>query len=114
MNFLFSTALYLSKSNKRKFARRNRIAPASTLNESSHISPHDIEGDYIAQETNETIRKLVENLPEKFKLPTILFYTVELSISDIATALNIPEGTVKSRLYKARKLIEEGLIKNGY
>ena len=50
------------------------------------------------------MRRLVNALPEKFKQPTILFYTSELSVPDIAAALNIPAGTVKSRLFKARKL----------
>jgi len=111
--FLFSTAIYIWKSWKRKHARRNKLAPSSPLDEKI-TSDTDIEDDYTQQEDVNIVRKLVEALPEKYKMPTILYYNAELSISDIATALKLPAGTVKSRLHKARKLIEKGLVKYGY
>lgn len=49
------------------------------------------------------------------KLPTTerqiiqLFYLDELSTTEIAEALEIPQGTVKSRLYRARNLLKEKL-----
>jgi len=114
--FLFRTALYIWKSQKRKFARRNRLVPTSPLMPSDEkaASDIDIEGDFAGQEDIRLVRDLVEALPERYKLPTVLFYSAQLGVSDIASALKLPVGTVKSRLYKARKLIEEGLVKNGY
>jgi RNA polymerase sigma-70 factor (ECF subfamily) len=73
-----------------------------------------VEDSIAKQDEIRTVRELVEELPAKFKMPIILYYTVEMSVSDIALALKIPAGTVKSRLYKARKLIEKGLIDGGY
>ena len=32
-----------------------------------------------------------------------LYYTEQLSVPEISAALNIPKGTVKSRLHRARK-----------
>ncbi len=66
----------------------------------------------IAQEEIHSIRKAVEDLPDKFKIPIILYYTIEMSVSDIASTLKLPAGTVKSRLFKARKLIEKGLVQH--
>jgi RNA polymerase sigma-70 factor (ECF subfamily) len=111
--FLFSTALYLWKSWKRKYARRNRIAPTEPLDDQA-ISDTDIEGNFVQQEDMRIVRELVDVLPEKYKVAVILFYTMELGVSDIAKVLKLPAGTVKSRLHKARKLIEKGLLKNGY
>ncbi|MCL2386888.1 MAG: RNA polymerase sigma factor [Defluviitaleaceae bacterium] len=111
--FLFSTALYLWKSWKRKYARRNRLAPQEQLDDMT-ASSIDIEGSYVSEEIQRAVRTLVNDLPEKFRIPIVLYYTVELSVSDISSALKIPEGTVKSRLHKARSLIEKGLVKNGY
>ena len=111
--FLFSTALYLWKSWKRKVARRSRIVPVGPLDETA-ASDVDVEGSYVAREDRRIVRELVDALPEKYKIPIILFYTIELGVSDIASVLKLPAGTVKSRLHKARKLIEEGLVKNGY
>jgi len=109
-SFLFSTALYIWKSWKRKYARRNRIASVEPLDEtnSNIASQNNIEDDFIADEEIQTVRKLVETLPEKFRIPIILYYTMEMDVSEIAVTLKIPDGTVKSRLFTARKIIEKG------
>jgi len=53
----------------------------------------------------EELMKAIMNLPDKFREVVILYYYQELSIEDIARALRIPQGTVKSRLFKARNLL---------
>ena len=108
-SFLFSSALFIWKDWKRKFARRRRIAPIEELDENV-CGANNVEDSYIEQEENQIVRELVESLPEKFKIPTILYYSSELSVADIAEILNLPKGTVKSRLFKARKLVEKGLL----
>jgi RNA polymerase sigma factor (sigma-70 family) len=44
----------------------------------------------------------------------ILFYLQDLSLEDCAQILEIPAGTVKSRLYRARRLLRESLEEKGY
>lgn len=107
-SYLFSTALFIWKSWKRKYARRNRLAPVEPLNETVE-SKDSVEDSYMIQEENRIVQELVDGLPDKFKIPTILFYAMEMNVSDIAVTLQIPVGTVKSRLFKARKLVEKGL-----
>ena len=109
-SYIFSTALFTWKSWKRKYARRNRIATVEPLDEFI-VGDTNIEDDYTAREEIQLTRKLVEALPEKFKIPVVMFYTLEMNVSDIALALKIPDGTVKSRLFNARKIIEKGLMK---
>jgi len=112
---LFSTVLYLWKSRKRKYARRSRIAPAVPLDGSEPIATFvSLEDSIIKQEGRRAVRGLVDALPEKLRIPVILYYTVEMGVADIAAAMGIPEGTVKSRLHNARKTIEKGLVKHGY
>jgi RNA polymerase sigma-70 factor (ECF subfamily) len=108
-SFLFFTSLYTWKSWKRKYARRKRLAPVEPLDEDI-ASDTEMEDAFITQEETRMVRKLVEALPDKFKIPIILYYTVEMSVSDIALTLKLPVGTVKSRLFKARKLVEKGLV----
>jgi len=116
-NYLFSITLYLWKSRKQKYARRNRIAPTLPLTE---ILDEELAGDYdieyriMAEEDARLVREVVHTLPEKFKIPIILYYTMEMGISDIADTMSLPIGTVKSRLHKARKMIEKELTRNGY
>jgi RNA polymerase sigma-70 factor (ECF subfamily) len=107
-SFLFSTVIFVRKSRKRKYARRNRIAPISALDETA-ASDDDLENGVIMREEARIVRNSVKSLPEKFRIPIILHYTMEMNVSDIARAMRLPAGTVKSRLFKARKLIEKGL-----
>ncbi len=55
------------------------------------------------------IGEAIDSLPEKIRLVIIMFYIEEYSIKEIKQVLNIPEGTVKSRLSKGRELLKEQL-----
>ena len=111
--FLFTTALYIWKSWKRKYARRKRLAPMETLDENS-VSTTDMEDNFMVQEEVRIVRELVESLPDKYKVLLILYYTVDMSVADIAAVLKLPQGTVKSRLFKGRELVEKGLVELHY
>lgn len=49
------------------------------------------------------VLKAVKKLEDKFKKVILLYYYEELSVKDISQTLDISEGTVKSRLSRARK-----------
>lgn len=53
----------------------------------------------------EEVRVLVANLPNKMRVVVLMYYMEEMNISEIAGILGISSGTVKSRLYHARKLM---------
>lgn len=55
------------------------------------------------------IKRAVDKLPPKLKEVVILFDIEELSQEEISQKLGCPVGTVKSRLFKARKLLYEDL-----
>ena len=55
------------------------------------------------------LHEAVDRLPEKLRVTVILFYFRDMDIVQTAHILNIPTGTVKSRLNKARKLLREVL-----
>lgn len=63
----------------------------------------------IAREEAQTIRQAVAALPDRYRLPVLLFYMEDLKIPEIAAVLQIPQGTVKSRLHKARKRLAQDL-----
>jgi RNA polymerase sigma-70 factor (ECF subfamily) len=54
-------------------------------------------------ERRETFRRLVERLPQEKREVFRLVHELEMSMRDAADELGIPEGTVKSRLYYAKK-----------
>ena len=49
------------------------------------------------------------SLPKKHRLVIVLYYFREFSQSEIARMLDIPEGTVKSRLNTAKKMLKRRL-----
>ena len=55
------------------------------------------------------IGEALDRLPQKLRVAMILFYIEDYSIKEISRTLNIPEGTVKSRLNQGRKLLREWL-----
>jgi len=55
------------------------------------------------------VKKAIEELPEEFRAVVILSLLEGLSYQEIAEALSIRLGTVKSRLFRGRKLLQKNL-----
>jgi RNA polymerase sigma-70 factor (ECF subfamily) len=55
------------------------------------------------------IQTIINSLPEQFKSVIILRHIEGLSLQEIAHILNLPLGTVKTNLYRARNLMKEKL-----
>ena len=112
-SYLLSVALRIWKNKKRKFAWRMRIAPmhpiTGGLGETAGSYESSPEDQVLKKEEAALIQQAVGNLPERLKIPILLFYMEELSVSEIASVLTIPSGTVKSRLYQARKILKKEL-----
>ncbi len=70
--------------------------------------------DYIIKdELKKYVKFFVDGLPDKFRNIIILREVEDLSYEEIAEMLNISLGTVRSRLFNARQIIKERLIKQG-
>lgn len=112
-SYLLSIALRIWKNKKRKYAWRKRIAGTQTFLEEQGAeqaeSLESLEEQILNREESRLVRESVDKLQERLKIPILLYYMEELSISQIASLLKIPEGTVKSRLYQARKKLEKEL-----
>ena len=59
------------------------------------------------------ISAIVNSLDEDIRTVTVMFYYDDLSVKDISEMIGIPEGTVKSRLSRARSKLYEILNKEG-
>lgn len=53
------------------------------------------------------VQKIVDSLPTDKRACVVLYYFEQHSIPEIAEILGVPEGTVKSRLFNARKILEK-------
>lgn len=113
-SYLVSVALRIWKNRRRKFAWRKRIAGTRLLAED--WAQEDLEGQEdsaeeaaLKRELERQVRQAVGELAEKYRIPVYLYYTLQLSVEEIAHVLDIPQGTVKSRLHKARALLRREL-----
>lgn len=57
------------------------------------------------------LTQIINSLQEELRVIVLLYYYEDIAIKDIAIVLNIPEGTVKSRLSRARLKIKEALFR---
>ena len=63
----------------------------------------------IQKEQTEKVQHAVRQLPDKLRIVALLFYMEDRKVEEISNILHIPQGTVKSRLHKARKILREKL-----
>jgi len=58
------------------------------------------------------VHEAVNTLPEKYRMVIALHYFHDKDVKKTAESLGIPEGTVKTRLHKARELLRGRLLAN--
>ncbi|KFL37917.1 RNA polymerase sigma factor [Arenimonas donghaensis] len=55
------------------------------------------------------VEQQIDRLPDAFRVVFVLRAVEELSVEEVAQALDIPEATVRTRFFRARSLLREGL-----
>ena len=66
----------------------------------------------IFNEEHDLLRQIINELDEKHRIVIILYYFSDYSLPELASIIRIPQGTVKSRLHKAREIIKRRLEDN--
>lgn len=61
------------------------------------------------QDSHNELWDVVQTLKEEYRIVVVLFYYNNLSLRDISKMLDIPVGTVKSRLNRGREFLKEAL-----
>ena len=121
-SYALSISILIWKNKKKKYANRKRLLPMESIDsmenegtlsiaDRSAISPENC---ILQKDEKNTVQKIVANLPEKYRMPIYLYYSADMSIREIAKVLQIPEGTVKSRMNKAKHLLKKELEALGY
>lgn len=64
-------------------------------------------------ELQRTVMEVLDELSEEKRACVLMMYYEEMSVGQIAECLEIPEGTVKTRLFSARKDLKEKFAKRG-
>ena len=63
-------------------------------------------------EVRQLIEARIDTLPDAFRTVFVLRAVEELSVEETALALEIPEATVRTRFFRARSLLREGLSRD--
>lgn len=118
--FLFSIAARTAQRHRGLLARRRRIAPTDSLDGQRAATAQDVpdpqrlEEGILQDELRRATLRAIDGLPDRLRLPVVLYYGEELPIEEIARILGIPQGSVKSRLHRARALLKRRLEETGY
>ncbi|MGH9410795.1 MAG: RNA polymerase sigma factor [Vicinamibacterales bacterium] len=94
-------ALDRHRSEKRRLIRETAAAV--------RIRPASVESDAIAGERAARLWAAIDGLPEKLRLTIVLSAIEGYDTGEVAGLLGVPEGTIKSRLFVARKHLAESL-----
>lgn len=87
-----------------------KIVMLKDIDDNSIIDTSEaVDNKVINEIQNKELLKEVIRLPRKYKEPILLYYYEELSTVDISNILKIPEGTVRSRLFRARTMLKSNI-----
>jgi RNA polymerase sigma-70 factor (ECF subfamily) len=109
----FSTFLYRVAANAatlgRARAREQELAIRQAAGSDLPSSPRDPEGAASGAEIQQRVQEALQQLPKDLRIAVVLFDIEGQAYRDIAEALEIPEGTVKSRIHRGRQALREQL-----
>ncbi len=89
------------------FARRRRAQRQMEVEEPvTVITPEDQAG---TREVATLLERAIDALPDTFREVLVLRTVEDMSVADTAAVLDIPEDTVKTRLFRARNLLREAI-----
>jgi RNA polymerase sigma-70 factor (ECF subfamily) len=92
-------ALDRQRADRRRIAREDRVEVQTTT------SAHSME----AQERAEHLWRAIDTLSDKLRVVIVLSGIQGHDVREVAALLELPEGTVKSRLFEARRQLKDAL-----
>jgi RNA polymerase sigma-70 factor (ECF subfamily) len=87
--------------------RRSAVRRARREQVAAVLAPTSTQGHDDERERRARLWQAMDALPDKLRIVTVLSAIEGQSVRDVAGLLGVPEGTVKSRLFDARKRLQE-------
>ena len=75
------------------------------------LHEEDAEGGFFDRIVDQEVIRAIEELPEEFRVPLVLADLEGIGYQEISELLEIPVGTVKSRLFRARRRLQQRLYR---
>ena len=109
--WLIRITLNLCRDRTRGRAAHEKLTDPVSLD---RAAPLDLEAEAMARLERTAILKEVLALPWPYQETLYLFYYLDLDVRDTARAMDVAEGTIRTRLHRARALLRERLEKGGW
>ena len=113
--WLYRIAVRTALNARRRRRRRllERLTPPSWFGGLASAETEAPDALFARRDTRIRLRATIARLPVKLQEVVVLTYLQEFTCSEVAEILNIPEGTVKSRLYRAREKLQKEIERQG-
>lgn len=110
--WLFTILYRIFVSRKRRIdARELPLAEESESGSSREVvGDADPEGHFYDSFVDEEVTRAIDELPDEYRTAVVLSDLHGLRYAEIAAVLDIPEGTVKSRLFRGRRILQKKLV----
>jgi RNA polymerase sigma-70 factor (ECF subfamily) len=93
----------------RSRTRERQLAERQAAGTDLPVAPRDPEDAAVGSELQAEVQRALLDLPEDLRAATVLYDIEGVSYGEIAQVLGIPEGTVKSRIHRARRALRDRL-----
>ena len=92
--------------------RHNIRFPHDEISDAEHRLP-PVESDAVRSMEGHEVLQALQEIDETFRAPLVLFYLEDHSYQEIAEILDVPPGTVMSRLYRGKAMLRARLEEGG-
>jgi RNA polymerase sigma factor (sigma-70 family) len=89
--------------------RRKRRPTDAFPDDPDWVLPPSPAADEVSLDFSEDVQRALNALPEEFRAAVVLSDVADLSYDEIADALTVPVGTVRSRIHRGRRLLRSAL-----
>ncbi|MBL8984211.1 MAG: sigma-70 family RNA polymerase sigma factor [Gemmatimonadetes bacterium] len=110
--WLFTILYHVFVSRKRRIGAREVLStddPESPVGPETIVGDDDPEGAFYDSFIDEEIVASIEALPSEYRTAVLMSDVHGMRYGDIAEVLGVPEGTVKSRLFRGRRILQRRL-----
>jgi len=98
---------YLTTVDYIKKSKKNQNSDFPDDIDKYHFTENSPESEVVKKDTAAYVNLLIEQMPLQYRTVLTLYHLNEFTCPEIEQITGIPEGTVKSHLFRARRLLKE-------
>lgn len=110
--WVYSVAMHLGLNRLRRM-KRIQFLPEDAEEPITEETPESLLTEALdRQETEERVQQELMNLPDSYRVPLLLLYYDRMSYREMSEKLGLPEGTLKSLVYRGKRILRDRLVKS--